>query len=68
MSMLGSVPVLAERGDDALLDGSPAGAADRDPHLVVAAQAEELVLHQKICCLTNPIVQFILSLSKATSP
>lgn len=37
------VPVLAERGDDALLDGPAAGAADRDAHLVVAAQAVELV-------------------------
>ena len=37
------VPVLAERGDHPLLDRAAAGATDRDPHLVVAAQAVQLV-------------------------
>ena len=38
------VPVLAERGHHPLLDGPVARATDRDAHLVVAAQAVQLVL------------------------
>lgn len=34
------MPVLAEGGDDALLDGAAARATDRDAHLVVTTQAE----------------------------
>jgi len=37
------VPVLPERRDDALLDRSPAGSAYGDSHLVVAAEAVQLV-------------------------
>ena len=44
---IGSFPVLAQRRDDALLNGPPTRAADRDAHLVVAPQAEELVLRHR---------------------
>ena len=43
----GSVPVLAQRRDDSLLNGSSTGATDRDAHLVVTPEAEELVLRHK---------------------
>lgn len=35
------MPMLAKGGDDSLLNGSMAGLADRDTHLVVARQAIE---------------------------
>lgn len=38
------MPMLAERGDDALLDGPAARAADRNAHLVVATKTEQIVL------------------------
>lgn len=49
------MPGLAERVHDPVLDGSPARAADRDAHLVVAAQAEQLpVLLARVRVQLNP--------------
>lgn len=39
------MPVLAERCDHALLDGTSTGATNGNAHLVVAAKAVEFVLH-----------------------
>lgn len=38
------MPMLAERGDDSLLDGATARAANGDAHFVVATQTEKIVL------------------------
>jgi len=39
------MPCLAQGVHDTLLDGTPAGAADRDAHLIVASQAVQLPIH-----------------------